>query len=90
MTLWQYACNLYAQEGVELSLLQLQDKHGLIINHLLAGCWAEKNNMSINWCALLLKERHTKFCTAVIEPIRMFRREQKSKVLDEPLSLIHI
>ena len=40
LSLWEYACSVYRQDGVEQSCLDLQDHHQINIPLLLFLCWA--------------------------------------------------
>ncbi|GAA3944282.1 TIGR02444 family protein [Litoribacillus peritrichatus] len=83
MSLWSFACALYAEPGVEPALLQLQDEHGVSVNHLLAVSWLHAQRRSpADWSTILVEERQLALNEKVILPIRDFRRSCKGGVSD--------
>ena len=81
MNLWSFACALYAEPGIESALIQLQDEHGVSVNHLLAVSWwhARKNGL-VDWSEILPEERQRALSEKVVQPIRSFRRSRKGLV----------
>lgn len=61
-SLWDYACQRYAQPGVAQKLLYLQDTHGLVVNMLLLLHWLGANGRTLD-------EKGMAHCLAAIRPL---------------------
>ena len=80
MDLWTFACAFYADRKVQQQLLMLQDEQSLNVNHVLLGVWtfAEKGQQVVA-NTLCQRERRTGLVSQLIEPVRLFRRDSKTK-----------
>ena len=78
--LWQYACQLYSQPGVEAELLLLQDQDGIDINVLLSAHWLGR--AGILWSAHYLPEMYRDWVLQQVVPLRQMRRQLKAQLLE--------
>ena len=73
--LWQYACQVYAQAGVETALLELQDKQGADINLILQALWLASEGRA--WTKGCIPNDYGKWITEQVLPLRQMRRSMK-------------
>lgn len=74
--LWDHACQVYSQVGVEAELLVLQDKHGADINLILQALWLATEG--IEWTPACIPENYQPWVTEQVIPIRNMRRRLKT------------
>ncbi len=74
--LWQYACQVYSQVGVEAALLNLQDEHGVDINVILQALWLAYEG--IEWTLACIPDDYYKWVKEQVIPIRTMRRRLKT------------
>jgi uncharacterized protein (TIGR02444 family) len=74
--LWQYACQVYSQAGVEATLLNLQDEQGADINLILQALWLA--NKGIEWTSACIPHDYNKWVEEQVIPIRTMRRRLKT------------
>lgn len=78
--LWQFACQFYAQPGIEHALLVLQDEYGADINLILHGLWlAEKE---VEWQSSIIPARYSLWMKEQVLPLREMRREMKVQAIN--------
>ncbi len=73
--LWQYACQVYSQDGVEAALLALQDDHGADINLILQALWLA--NEGREWAKACIPNDYSKWMAEQVLPLRQMRRSMK-------------
>lgn len=73
--LWQYACQVYAQAGVETALLELQDEQGADINLILQALWLASEGRA--WTKGCIPNDYGKWMTEQVLPLRQMRRSMK-------------
>jgi uncharacterized protein (TIGR02444 family) len=73
--LWQYACQVYAQAGVEAALLELQDEQGADINLILQALWLA--SVGRTWTKACLPSDYGKWMIEQVLPLRQMRRSMK-------------
>tara|TARA_Y100000782_G_C10184980_1_gene265929 strand:+ start:560 stop:1066 length:507 start_codon:yes stop_codon:yes gene_type:complete len=74
--LWQYACEVYSQPGVEATLLALQDDHGADVNLILQALWLANEN--IEWTQDCIPNDYVKWVEEQVLPLRNMRRSMKT------------
>lgn len=74
--LWQYACQVYSQQGVEATLLKLQDDHGADINLILQALWLANEGRS--WTKDCIPANYEKWMVEQVLPLRRMRRSMKT------------
>lgn len=74
--LWQYACQVYSQAGMEAALLNLQDAHGADINLILHALWLASEG--IEWTSECIPADYEKWVAEQVIPIRTMRRRLKT------------
>ena len=74
--LWQYACQVYSQAGMEAALLNLQDAHGADINLILHALWLASKG--IEWTSECIPADYEKWVAEQVIPIRTMRRRLKT------------
>jgi uncharacterized protein (TIGR02444 family) len=74
--LWDHACQVYSQVGVEAELLVLQDEHGADINLILQALWLATEG--IEWTPECIPEGYQPWVTEQVIPIRNIRRRLKT------------
>ncbi len=74
--LWQYACEVYSQPGVEATLLALQDDHGADVNLILQALWLANEN--IEWTQDCIPNDYGKWVEEQVLPLRNMRRSMKT------------
>ena len=74
--LWQYACQVYAQAGVETALLKLQDEQGADINLILQALWLASEGRA--WTRACIPNDYGKWMTEQVLPLRQMRRSMKT------------
>lgn len=73
--LWQYACQVYSQAGVEASLLALQDDHGADINLILQALWLASEGKQ--WTKACIPTDYEQWVEKQVLPLRQMRRSMK-------------
>ena len=79
--LWQHACQVYSQAGVEKALLQLQDQHGADINLILQAVWLASKG--IEWTPACIPTDYGKWVEEHVIPIRIMRRRLKTDWVEQ-------
>lgn len=74
--LWQYACQLYSQVGVEAALLALQDDHGADINLILQALWLASEGKE--WTSGCIANGYSAWMSEQVQPLRQTRRNMKT------------
>lgn len=74
--LWQYACQVYSQDGVEVALLELQDDHGADINLILQALWLASEGAQ--WIHACIPNDYGKWMAEQVLPLRQMRRSMKT------------
>lgn len=74
--LWQYACQVYSQDGVEAALLALQDDHGADINLILQALWLASEGAQ--WTHACIPNDYGKWMAEQVLPLRQMRRSMKT------------
>lgn len=74
--LWQYACRIYSQAGMEAALLNLQDEHGADINLILQALWLTSKGGE--WKPECIPADYGKWVEEHVIPIRTMRRSLKT------------
>ena len=78
--LWDYAIDLYSQQGVADKLLLMQNNYGLNVNVLITMCWLGKEGKAIHTEQLeALLNLIDVFDKAVIQNIRTARKALKDQ-----------
>lgn len=76
---WDFSLALYGRPGVAAACLRLQDRLGLDVNLLLAGCWVAASGGgrmgAVDWRRLV--DATADWRTAVVGPLRGARRRMK-------------
>jgi uncharacterized protein (TIGR02444 family) len=79
VSLWDFACTLYAKPGVAPTCLQLQDEYGFDIPLLLFCCWSGLRYGAVSVAQLQAAIDFTKAWTdQSVKPLRNLRRQMKS------------
>ncbi|MEH6451107.1 MAG: TIGR02444 family protein [Oleispira sp.] len=73
--LWQYACQVYSQAGVEAALLALQDDHGADINLILQALWLASEGKQ--WTKAYIPTDYDQWMEEQVLPLRQMRRSMK-------------
>jgi uncharacterized protein (TIGR02444 family) len=73
--LWQYACQVYSQAGVEAALLVLQDDHGADINLILQALWLASEDK--RWTQACIPTDYDQWMEKQVLPLRLMRRSLK-------------
>ncbi len=73
--LWQYACQVYSQAGVEAALLVLQDDHGADINLILQALWLASEGRL--WTEACIPAGYDQWMKEQVLPLRQMRRSMK-------------
>ena len=73
--LWQYACQVYSQAGVEAALLTLQDDHGADINLILQALWLASEGRA--WTEACIPADYDQWIAEQVLPLRKMRRSMK-------------
>ena len=73
--LWQYACQVYSQPGMEAALLDLQDEHSADINLILQALWLTSEGTE--WTFDCIPNDYGKWVKEQVVPIRTMRRSLK-------------
>lgn len=73
--LWQYACQVYTQPGVEAALLALQDDHGADINLILQAWWLAHEGAA--WTKACIPTNYEQWLAEQVQPLRIMRRNMK-------------
>ena len=73
--LWQYACQVYSQAGVEAALLTLQDDHGADINLILQALWLASEGRA--WTEACIPTNYDQWMKEQVLPLRLMRRSLK-------------
>ncbi len=73
--LWNYACQVYSQVGVEAALLALQDDHGADINLILQALWLASEGQE--WSKACIPAEYEKWMVEQVMPLRKMRRSMK-------------
>ncbi len=73
--LWQYACRVYSQAGVEAALLALQDDCGADINMILQALWLASEGRE--WSKACIPDDYAQWMTEQVQPLRQMRRSIK-------------
>jgi uncharacterized protein (TIGR02444 family) len=73
--LWQYACQVYSQAGVEAALLALQDDHGADINLILQALWLASEGKQ--WAETCIPNEYDQWMKEKVLPLRQMRRSMK-------------
>lgn len=84
-SLWQFALALYRSEGVEETLIELQDGPGANVNIILWTCWLEQRGLALN--ATRLDEAEQAIASwdqSLVQPLRHLRRHSRSLDLRDP------
>lgn len=75
---WQFSLNCYSKEGVQETLLALQDQHGCHINVLLWGLWLGEERQQVSRealdSALNIVDHHQ---NTYLRPLRQLRKQLK-------------
>ena len=79
--LWQYACRIYSQAGMEAALLNLQDEHGADINLILQALWLASEG--IEWTPECIPADYEKWVAEQVIPIRTMRRSLKTDWVEQ-------
>lgn len=79
--LWDYACGVYSQAGVEAELLVLQDEHGADINLILQALWLASEG--IEWIPECIPDDYQPWVTEQVIPIRNMRRRLKAQWVEQ-------
>jgi uncharacterized protein (TIGR02444 family) len=74
--LWQYACQVYSQPGVEAALLDLQDEQGADINLILQALWLASERRV--WTKESIPADYEKWMLEQVLPLRQMRRSMKT------------
>jgi len=74
--LWRYACQVYSQQGVEVTLLELQDDHGADINLILQALWLANEERA--WTKECIPDDYAKWMDEQVLPLRQMRRSIKT------------
>ena len=74
--LWQYACQVYSQAGMEAALLNLQDGHGADVNLILHALWLASEG--IEWTPECIPADYALWVAEQVIPIRTMRRRLKT------------
>jgi len=75
-SLWDYACQVYSQAGVEAELLALQDDHGADINLILQAMWLASEGKV--WTQTCIPNDYEKWMEEQVLPLRQMRRSMKA------------
>jgi len=75
-SLWDYACQVYSQAGVEAELLALQDDHGADINLILQAMWLASEGKV--WAQACIPNDYDKWMEEQVLPLRQMRRSMKA------------
>ena len=79
--LWDYACGVYSQAGVEAELLVLQDEHEADINLILQALWLA--SAGIEWIPECIPDDYQPWVTEQVIPIRNMRRRLKTQWVEQ-------
>lgn len=79
--LWQYACRIYSQAGMEAALLDLQDEHGADINLILQALWLASEGLE--WTPQCITDDYDKWVKEQVIPIRTMRRSLKTDWVEQ-------
>lgn len=79
--LWDYACGVYSQEGVEAALLILQDEHCADINLILQALWLASEG--VEWTPECIVGDYGKWVAEQVIPIRALRRHLKTDWVEQ-------
>ena len=74
-SLWDYACKIYSQLGVEAALLALQDNHGADINLILQALWLASEGQQ--WTKACIPNDYDQWMEEQVLPLRQMRRNMK-------------
>jgi uncharacterized protein (TIGR02444 family) len=82
---WDYALDLYRQEGVEEACLELQERHGLDVNLVLLCCWLASRGIEAQgqWLKATVGAVET-WHAQVVRPLRAVRRRLKAELAEPP------
>jgi uncharacterized protein (TIGR02444 family) len=82
---WDYALELYRQDGVESACLELQERHGLDVNLVLLCCWLASRGIEAQGQWLKATVRAVEAWQAeVVRPLRAVRRRLKADLAAPP------
>jgi uncharacterized protein (TIGR02444 family) len=77
--LWPYALEVYARQGVEALMLELQDRHGQCVPFLLWGLWMGASGREIDPAdAAACAELARAWQDTAVAPLRRLRRDLKA------------
>jgi uncharacterized protein (TIGR02444 family) len=79
--LWQYACQVYSQAGMEVALLALQDDHGADINLILQALWLASEGQE--WTKACIPTDYAKWMEEQVLPLRQMRRSMKAEWVEK-------
>jgi uncharacterized protein (TIGR02444 family) len=82
---WDYALELYRQDGVEHACLELQERHGLDVNLVLLCCWLASRGIEAEGKWLQATSTRVESWQAeVVRPLRAVRRRLKADLAAPP------
>lgn len=78
LSLWDFACELYAQQAVQAACLQLQDEAGFDVPLLLFCCWAGLRYGAVSQPQLQAAKAFVEECSVATNALRECRRTMKN------------